>query len=137
VLLTFLFSSFAIGSLLLWIETAWVGVRVLRYGDQCLSHFRMLHLLCVETYPEWEIILRKTWIWNTKHEMDHCVVWVCNNKKETDVGHKLCIMERHTPRENCCVRVGFLCHTMFQDMYTPYKAFYVVLVFRVCASAYG
>lgn len=53
------------------------------------------------------------------------------NNKKINVGHKLCIMG--TPKENGCVRVGCLCHTVFQNMYTPYKAFLFVLPFHVCA----
>lgn len=57
------------------------------------------------------------------------------NNKKINVGHKLCIMG--TPKENGCVRVGCLCHTVFQNMYTPYKAFFVVLLFHVCVSVYA
>jgi len=70
----------------------------------------------------------ETGIWNTKHEMDSGVVWVCNNKKQM-LGITYVSWKRHSK--------GFLCHTMFEGMYNPYKAFYVVLVFHVCASAYG
>lgn len=53
------------------------------YGE-CLSHFRTLCWILHDwlIHIEAEIMLRRTRIWNTKHEMDYCVVWVSNNKKQ-------------------------------------------------------